>query len=741
MRVLITGGYGFIGSHVVERFYKEGYDIYIIDNLSTGDKDNVKVKHKFYELDIIDSKCEEVFSNVKIDVVVHLAAHIDAATSVEKPSFDAKSNILGLINMLELSSKYDVKKFIVASSAAVYGSNQAMTLVEDSSLNPISPYGVSKLTGEKYCELWKNTYGLETVCLRFSNVYGPRQSVKGKGGVVAVFMNNLFLGKELLIYGTGEQTRDFIYVEDVVDAIYKSWDYSYSDVINVSVDTGYSLINLIDAIKNVHGDTDFRHEQPRNGDILHSRVSNKRAMNELNWVPLYTLDEGILKTYKWYEKYFEKNNILKDKNHDNKDNENLDRENKKKKILFKTILPYIENVLSFIIVAFLSEYAKTHGVEMLIDLKLAYIIVIGTVYRSKQVSISVVLSCLLFIFENKGIGHDIVSLIYNINTLVHFSLYIFVGTVLGYATDNRIIELENKEDEIDEIKEKFNFLYEMHNESKIVRKELQEQILNTEDSFGKIYNITSQLDALEPEKVFSQTVGVIEEIMKAKDVFIFSVAKGQYYLRLISNSKESHINISKSIKVSEYPEIKELIDTKEIFVNRQLKEELPMMMAPIVVKDTVVAIVAIYTMEFESMALYKQNLFKVITNLITSSLVRAYEYDQAIDAEKYIAETSVLKHKYFDKLLQSKIVAKQKNNTEYVLLMILEKQWRSKMLWENLKKAIRELDYIGVNSKNELFVLTSNTKLDEAKFLIERFEKMNIHAKTIEEDEYYGVVS
>lgn len=740
MRVLITGGYGFIGSHVVERFYKEGYDIYIIDNLSAGNKENVKVKHKFYELDIIDSKCEEVFSNVKIDVVVHLAAHIDSDDLAEKPTVEAKSNILGLINMLELSSKYGVKKFIFASSTTVYGSNQQTPLIEDSNLNPTSPYGVSKLTGEKYSELWKNTYGLETVCLRFSNVYGPRQSIKGEGGIVAVFMNNLFSGKELLIDGNREQTRNFIYVADAVDAIYKSWDYSYSDVLNISLDTEHSLINLIDAIKNVHGDRDFSHEQPIKEDMLRSRLSNKKAKKELNWAPLYTLEEGISNTYQWYEEYFEKNNSSKDKNHDNKDNEKSDKKNKGKTSLFKKILPYIENILSFIIVVFLTEYSKKHDLEMLIDLKLVYIIVIGTVYRSQQVALSVLLSCLLFVFENKEIGYNITSLFYNINTLIHFSLYIFIGTVLGYATDNRIIEIENKEDEIDEIKEKFNFLYEMHNESKIVRKELQDQILNTEDSFGKIYTITSQLNALEPEKVFSETVTVIEEIMKAKDVFMFFVSKEQYYLRLISNSKGSHVNVPKSIKVSDCNEIKEVINTKEIFINRKLKEGLPMMMAPVVVKDKVEVIIAIYTMEFESIALYKQNLFKVIANLITASLVRACEHEHAIDAEKYIADTLVLKNKYFDKLLKSKIEAQEKNDTGFILLKILEKQWQNKKLWVNLKEVIRELDYIGVNTKDELFVLSSNTKLEEAKFLIERFEKMNIHTKTIEKDEYYGDV-
>ncbi|MCT4606505.1 MAG: NAD-dependent epimerase/dehydratase family protein [Marinisporobacter sp.] len=312
MRALITGGYGFIGSHVAERFYKEGHEIHIIDNLSAGDQENVKIKHKFYPLDIIDDKCEEIFSTIQFDVVVHSAAHIDAAASVERPGLDATSNILGLINMLKLSSKYEVKKFIFASSAAVYGNNEKIPLEEDSLILPISPYGVSKLTGEKYCELWKNTYGLETVCLRFSNVYGPRQSLKGEGGVVAIFMNNLFLGKESFIYGTGEQTRDFIYVEDVVDAIYKCCDYSHSQVMNVSVNTQYSVMDLIDVIKSLHGNMDFKHEKKRKGDILHSRLSNKRAKNELSWAPLYPLEEGIKKTYEWYKEYFTKNKLGKE---------------------------------------------------------------------------------------------------------------------------------------------------------------------------------------------------------------------------------------------------------------------------------------------------------------------------------------------------------------------------------------------------------------------------------------------
>lgn len=304
MKVLVTGGYGFIGSHTVEMFYNEGYRVYIIDNLSSGNKDNVIVRHESYHISVEDEGCEEVFINNQFDVVVHLAAHIDASTSVEKPYFDAKSNILGLINMLDLSSKYKVKKFILASSAAVYGDNDKIPLSEEDKCDPISPYGLSKITGEQYCKLWKNINEMDSVSLRFSNVYGPRQSTKGEGGVVSIFMNNVLNDKKLSVYGDGEQTRDFIYVKDVVDAIYKSVKTGASDVLNISSNTQSSVNDLIHSIRNLHiNNVDAEYTRPRKGDILHSRLLNHRAMNELNWKPLYSLEEGIKETYKWYMDY------------------------------------------------------------------------------------------------------------------------------------------------------------------------------------------------------------------------------------------------------------------------------------------------------------------------------------------------------------------------------------------------------------------------------------------------------
>ena len=732
MKVLITGGYGFIGSHTAERFFKEGYKVYIIDNLSSGSKENVTIKHKFYQMNVEDAKCEDVFSNNDFDVVVHLAAHINVMDSVKRPDLDVQSNILGLVNMLHLSSKFKVKKFIFASSAAVYKSIGRLSLAEEDELEPISPYGVSKLAGEQYCRLWRDMYNLDTVTLRFSNVYGPRQSIKGEGGVVSIFMNHLFNNKALLVYGNGEQTRDFIYVEDLVDAIYKTAEFCSCSLLNVSTDSQKSVNDLIHSLKRFHtGKVEVKYVKARENEILHSRLLNDRAVEELNWAPIYSLDEGIEKTYHWHKNYHKQDAVKIIGKEEGK-------KEKKGNSSLKKLLPYFENILSFLIVYFLSEFSKNFGIEMGFDLKLIYIIVISIIYGLKQSSIAVLLSCSLFIWEIREVGRDIVSLIYNINTLIHFSLYIFVGAVLGYSVDSKKTEVSSREEELKELKEKFNFLYDMYNESKLVRQELQDQIISSEDSFGKIYKITSTLDTLEPEKIFGQTVGIIGEIMKSKDICIFSVSKNQDYLRLISKSKESNIDLDKSIKVRDFPEIENLINTKSMFVNKRLKKFLPMMMSPIIVNEQVLAIIGIYTMEFETVSLYKQNLLRVVSSLVTASLARAYQYDEAIYNKKYISGSLVLKYKYFSQLLKSKIEAKIKNNTDFILLKVQEKGWQDGDIPYKIEKSIRELDYMGINDKDELFVLLSNTKSEEAQFVINRFDRININAELIEEGEYYG---
>ncbi|AZN39571.1 NAD-dependent epimerase/dehydratase family protein [Paenibacillus albus] len=300
MKVLITGGYGFIGSHVADRFNKEGYEVYIIDNLTSGTTQNVNYKHKGYRLSAEDKKCEEIFRSNRFDAVVHLAAQVNVTESINNPRLDTQSNVLGLVNMLSLAQKYAVKKFIFASSAAVYGMNDNLPLPENAVCDPISPYGISKHVGEEYCLKWNELYGLDTIVFRFSNVYGPRQAHTGEGGVVSVFMENALAGRALTVNGDGEQTRDFIYVEDVADAIYRASYSRLQGVYNLSTNTECSVNELAHHVMSLHDTTYIEYGEERAGDIKRSVLDNARVNKDLDWAPLYNFQEGLNKTYTWF---------------------------------------------------------------------------------------------------------------------------------------------------------------------------------------------------------------------------------------------------------------------------------------------------------------------------------------------------------------------------------------------------------------------------------------------------------
>ncbi|MEO2073948.1 MAG: NAD-dependent epimerase/dehydratase family protein [Bacillus sp. (in: firmicutes)] len=301
MRVLITGGYGFIGSFVAEKFHNEGHEVYIIDNLSSGNKENVQFKHTFYQLNVEDQLCEEIFHANQFELVIHLAAQVNVGTSMENPYLDSQSNILGLVNMLQLANKYGVKKVMFASSAAVYGLNENIPLKEDALCDPLSPYGINKWVGELYCQKWNEVFGVATLCYRFSNVYGPKQGTVGEGGVISIFINNVLEGLPIQVFGDGEQTRDFIYVEDVANAIYRGVEYDLKGVYNLSTNTETSVNEFINTLENLADVKEVVYKEPKQGDIKFSRLDNTKIKQELNWVPFHNFEEGLIKTYDWFE--------------------------------------------------------------------------------------------------------------------------------------------------------------------------------------------------------------------------------------------------------------------------------------------------------------------------------------------------------------------------------------------------------------------------------------------------------
>ncbi|MFQ5824442.1 MAG: NAD-dependent epimerase/dehydratase family protein [bacterium] len=302
MKILVTGGAGFIGSHIVDAYIRLDHDIVVVDDLSMGRKENINPKAKFFQLDIQNDQIGDIFAEYHFDVVNHHAAQMDVRKSVSDPKFDAQVNVIGTLNLLQYCVKYKVKKFIFASTGgAVYGEQDYFPADEEHPTWPLSPYGITKLTGEKYLHYYKEVYGLPYVTLRYSNVYGPRQNPHGEAGVVAIFTNKLLMGEQPTINGDGKQTRDYVYVGDLVRANIITLDYSKCDIFNIGtgvetdVNTIFKLINEITGVAK----EEF-HGPAKAGEQLRSCLSYSKAEKYLGWKPEIELNQGLKNTVEYF---------------------------------------------------------------------------------------------------------------------------------------------------------------------------------------------------------------------------------------------------------------------------------------------------------------------------------------------------------------------------------------------------------------------------------------------------------
>lgn len=314
MRVLVTGGAGFIGSHVVDKCLKDGHYVAVVDDLSTGKLENLPEGIPFYRVDVADAGgVNEVFGQVRPTSVIHLAAQISVSRSVRDPVADARVNILGLLNVLEASVRHRVDSFVFASSGGVLYGDVYEPAPEDSPLAPVSPYGISKLAGENYLRFYANEHRMRCLALRYGNVYGPRQDPFGEAGVVAIFIQRLLSGREPVINGDGKYVRDYVFVEDVARANLLALASKCEGFRAYNIGTGRgtdvnelegairSALQKVLAAEGKQVDLPLpEHGPPRPGDLRSSVLDCTRAKMELGWVAGVPLEEGLRRTAAWF---------------------------------------------------------------------------------------------------------------------------------------------------------------------------------------------------------------------------------------------------------------------------------------------------------------------------------------------------------------------------------------------------------------------------------------------------------
>jgi UDP-glucose 4-epimerase len=300
VKALVTGGAGFIGSNVVDGLVDAGHDVAVVDNLSTGRRANLPDGIALHEVDVVDgSAIETAFAAERPDVVFHLAAHIDVRRSVEDPGHDARVNVEGTINVLRAAHRSGARRVIFSSTGgAIYGDAEAVPTGEDAPIRPLAPYGASKHAAEGYLALFASLHGLSTIALRYANVYGPRQDPLGEGGVVAIYCGALASGATAIVYGDGEQTRDYVYVGDVVRANLLAAESAATGSFNVGSGVETTVLELAERLRELGDGADFvpRHAPERAGEVRRSCLDATRARSAIGWQPQVELAEGLRRT-------------------------------------------------------------------------------------------------------------------------------------------------------------------------------------------------------------------------------------------------------------------------------------------------------------------------------------------------------------------------------------------------------------------------------------------------------------
>ena len=307
MRIIVTGGAGFIGSHVVDRFLELGHDVMVVDNLWShggGRRDNVPPRAGFAMMDIRDEDLARLFFEFKPQVVCHHAAQHSVAIGSRDPKYDAQVNVLGLLNVLEASVKASVRKVIYASSGATYGTPARLPIDEHTPQLPESPYGITKLMGEHYLRFFARERGVDFTALRYANVYGPRQDPNGEAGVIAIFASRFLARKGVRIDWDGEQTRDYVYVDDIAQCNVLALERGSGSCYPIGTGKRTSVNELYKALVEISGfEAPIEHAPKRSGDVREAQFSYELAKRELGWEPKVALLDGMRKTYEYFREH------------------------------------------------------------------------------------------------------------------------------------------------------------------------------------------------------------------------------------------------------------------------------------------------------------------------------------------------------------------------------------------------------------------------------------------------------
>ncbi len=740
MKILISGCYLYIGSTLAEKFASEGHEVTVIDKLASDENArNHAEKFKFYNLLSSSPECEKIFGAGRFEIVIFLPEYEPISEEPKKifPSEDILSgcNVSGLVNMLDLSTKNKVKKFVLLSSSEIYGNTFETPASEETMPNPVTVRGMSSYVMEYYCSRWSDINNFGLLSLRAANVYGLVQHLPNHfpkmQDTVSELLDMMMRGGEIIVSGSGMQTRDFIYIDDFTEGVCRaSINSKCTGIFNLSSGVERSINSVLEKLS--------EHEKP--GRIIYlnkakeklqrSSLDNSKISGATGWEPKVSFDDGIGIVCRERQQKAESKKLR---------GHNLQVAGAKQKRKPLKAIAYVENIILFLFAAFLQWGNLFFNIKMpvlRVDYSIIYIILMGILWGQTQAYLAMILSAGLYFGMSLFAGADIVTFIYTPENLIRVAVYILVGIITGYSIEKKNRDLQSKDLSIQNLQNKYTFLTEIYNETRIVKNELENQVIESEDSFSAIYKIIQEVDSMEIEKVFSGAISAIESIMRTSQVSIYTLSNDESnnYMRLKARSLALMDKVPNSIKISDFNEIKQMVQTKSTYVNRDFKSGMPVMMAPVIDDKNVIGVLSVHNTSFENLTLHYENLFQTVVGLITNALKRAYFFEASLKDKRYLPNSRILTSYTFEKILREIRNNKAELGMSYTLLKVKREDKPLEEISSASIRVIRDNDYLGISKDGSIYILLSNTTNNYAGLVLERLKKAGIAASLIIED-------
>ncbi|MBD5119186.1 MAG: NAD-dependent epimerase/dehydratase family protein [Clostridiales bacterium] len=726
MKVLVVGSYGFMMNYLIERLRREQCEIYTIAGKNSKMKAIRLPAHSIYEFEPGDVAVKYIIRSVLPDAIVFLGAQ-DDGYDWEKDRTSAQY-AADLSNVLIWAKAYGVKRFLYLSSMAVFGGNAGERLAPEREPKPAGSAGMTAYSGECLCRLYHDAVTAVTI-LRFPEVYGPSHFLYEKLNP----MEQLCLdGKISGTIQREDPVRSMaIYVSDAVDAVYKALCNPRPQELLYQVE-GASVVSdkeLAERLQDLCGHPVRAREWEEEGCLS---LDGSRFAAEFSYAPHVELSTGLARTFAFVDKNSEYL-VERDKA---AQAEEKNRGKKRWKDDLRMVAAsgkrLVENLALFLVSLLLVNTLGSMELFERVDFMLLYILIAAIGLGVGHSVLAVVLATganLYFAMRHTGLGFS--TLIAQYPFIFGFLFYLILAIIVSYTILRFKLRLREQEERANDIQEEYDMLYEVDNTNVEIKHAFEQRLLNYGDSIGKVYSIVSELDVLDPEKVAQSSLGVVQKIMKVKDVSLYRAGQEGYF-HLSGATGQEALGMKRAFRLDDYPELRRVLGEPGIYVDRTVGSEMPRMAAPIYSGGRMIYIIMLWNMKFDQLNVYQKDLFLVLSRIITASLERSYRYEEAGRDRKYYPGTDILLPEAFRQRMEEKLGSAQYEEADYSLIRVDAQGEALEALSNRLKLLTREDDRLGKLKDEDAYVyILVHANYADSSFVVKKLNNNGIKSEAV----------